>query len=114
MRTAIITAVTHDGKGVLVSGKEIGLIKQLEIFKGFRKAAHEAGSHEQYAEVSFQENDNGEEIIRFRTPADQKKHLAARAQEKKEHAESIAAQEQADKEPAKPEKSKTKNEVTKE
>ena len=114
MRTAIITAVTHEGKGVLVSGKEVGLIKQLEIFKGFRKAAYEAGSHEQYAEVSFQENDNGEEIIRFRTPADQKKHVAARAQEKKEHATSVAEQDRAAAEPAKLEPIKTKNEVVKE
>ena len=92
MRTSIITAVGHDGKGVLISGKEVGLLKNLETFKDFRRIAVMDGAHENYSSVSHQENDGPEQLLNFRTPDAQKKHAEARAAEKKVHAEALEAQ----------------------
>ena len=90
MRTSIVTAVTHDGKGVLISGKEVHLLKNREIFMELRKTAILDGSHEKYASVSYQENDGGEELLNFRTPSAQKKHNDERAKEKKAQADRIS------------------------
>lgn len=94
MRTAIITAVGHDGKSVMLSGKEIPLLKQRESFMQLRKVAIMDGSHEKYREVSYQENDGSEELLTFRTPEAQKKHLEARAKEKADHAAQVKAEQQ--------------------
>jgi uncharacterized membrane protein len=99
MRTSIITAVGHDGKGVLISGKEVGLLKNIELFKEFRKIAVLDGSHEDYASVSHQENDGSEQLLNFRTPDAHKKHLAERGKEKKAHADAIAAQAESEAKP---------------
>jgi hypothetical protein len=90
MRTSIVTAVTHDGKGVMISGKEVHLLKNREIFMALRKIAILEGAHDKYASVSYQENDGGEELLNFRTPDAQKKFLAERAKEKKAQADRIA------------------------
>lgn len=99
MRTSIITAVGHDGKGVLISGKEVGLLKNIELFKEFRKIAVLDGSHEDYASVSHQENDGSEQLLNFRTPDAHKKHLAEREKEKKAHADAVAAEKESEGKP---------------
>jgi hypothetical protein len=91
MRTAIITGLTHAGKGVLLSGKETPLLKQIDIFKTFRKGAILDGSHPEYREVSYQENDGSEELLTFLTPAAKKEYLESREKEKQAHAAQLAA-----------------------
>jgi len=92
MRTAIISGLTHAGKGVLISGKEVPLLKQMEVFNTFRKGAITNGSHPEFKEVSYQENDGYEQLLTFRTPEAQKQHEAARAAEKERHQKQIAAE----------------------
>jgi len=92
MRTAIISGLTHAGKGVLISGKEVPLLKQLEIFNTFRKGAITNGAHPEFKEVSYQENDGYEQLLTFRTPEDQKKHESRRAEEKARHQKQIDAE----------------------
>jgi len=92
MRTAIISGLTHAGKGVLISGKEVPLLKQLEVFNTFRKGAITNGAHPEFKEVSYQENDGYEQLLTFRTPEDQKKHEARRAEEKARHQKQIDAE----------------------
>src|ERR1017187_10268767 len=90
MRTSIVTAVTHDVKGVLISGKEVHLLKNREAFMELRKICILEGAHDKYASVSYQESDGGEELLNFRTPDAQKKFLAERAKERKAQADRIA------------------------
>lgn len=91
MRTAITTAVTHEGNGVLISGKEVSLLDQQKAFRLLKGLAVTSGAHEKYASVSYQENDGVEELLRFRTPLAQKEHDARRASERQEQEKYQAA-----------------------
>lgn len=80
-RTAILAAVTHDGKDVLISGKKSPLLETIKKFKEFRAKAAVHQPHEQYAEVYFQESDGHLQMVRFNTPEKQKAMDAQRAKE---------------------------------
>lgn len=116
MRTAITTAITHAGQGVLLSGKEVPLLKQRDLYLQFRKQAILEGAHPQYKEISLQESDGHEELLTFRSPAAQKQHLDLRAKEKKQHEAQVEAERQREgapraQTPPKPAK-ETKQELT--
>lgn len=64
MRTAKTLALTHDGKEILLSGKTVPIVEQLTAFRQLRCAQ----AHAEYAEVSYQESDGGEHLVRFRKP----------------------------------------------
>lgn len=61
MRTAKTLALTHDGKEILLSGKAVPIVEQLTAFRQLRCTK----THAEYAEVSYQESDSNEHLVRF-------------------------------------------------
>jgi hypothetical protein len=87
-RTAITTALKHDRKTcVLIAGKSVSLLDQR---KNFQQMKAPPLMHSDFCEVSYQESDGPEHVIRFRSPKDQAAHDAERAAEKKRQDEFAA------------------------
>lgn len=91
MRTARTVALTHEGGEVLVSGRKVPILEQLQAFRALRCSP----SHPEFSEVSYQESDGPEHLIRLRTPDAQAEHDATQA----EHEAIRKAKEEADKLP---------------
>lgn len=109
MRTATIVAVTHDKKDKLVCGKTVPLPEQLKRFKELRAQAVSKGSHDEFAEVYYQETEGHEQRIRFNTPEKQKQVEAQRSKDEAAHKSALAkAQKLDDAKSAKPTETETK------
>lgn len=80
MRTAVTLAKKHDGKEVLVFGRQTPVEKQkanINRLQGER-------SHDTYQEVTYQESDGGVRTLRFQSAADYEKEQAAIAESEAE------------------------------
>lgn len=88
-RTATLTAIKHDGTDVLILGKSTPFLKVREEWKRLKAVAATEESHSDYKEIQYQESDGHAELRRYRTPADQKKHIAARAAEDKAYKKAV-------------------------
>lgn len=81
-RTAITLGLKHGRKeSVLLFGRETHLLKQRDEF---RKLKAPPLVHEEFCEVTYQESDSHEQIIRFRSPEEHAAFESDRKQRQKE------------------------------
>lgn len=84
-RTAITTAIRHDGKEVLVHGRQVSILEQLQNWRNTRCEL----SHPDIAEVHYQESDGQLLIHRMRTLEAQADHVKKRNAETASNAATV-------------------------
>lgn len=85
-RSAILTAITHDGKDILLAGRTKPLTEVRRMFQDIRGTEH----HKDYRSVSYQESDGMEQVRHFRTAKEQEALKLAQKKADEDTAKRIA------------------------